>query len=503
MSNINVTIYVRLSEDAQGNELGIERQEKECREYAAARGWTVREVIADNDLSATSGIVRPGFERLLESQPEAILCWHLDRLLRLNEDLERVIALNVNVFSKEAGWFDLSTPAGRAVARTITAWNTYEGEQKALRQKAAHRQRIENGGMSQTGRPWWPTRPLGFNMDATHHEVEARALRQIYYDILKGGSLAGAARYLNTLNIVTARSGKPWTATHLRPVLLHARNAGIYVKIDRTRHKHRKASGEGCKASYDEVRTEVGPAAWDPIVDEEVFRAVVRILKDPKRRMYPEGTQVGIGHRTNLLTGLAKCAKCDHTVRAAWRRKPNGERAYKVYQCGGCHGMTLPADLMDGIVLTMLVDRVCMWEDMIEKAPTKNDVDISSLKARLKAMEASKAELVEDRSLGLITREDLRIGLARVDREIVSLTDQITDQITEGDGMPWTWLDVAKWAGLAPSDGKLKADIEKMTPVIKRVCESITLTGPGKGKKVMGRRDFDYGEFIKIKWLIP
>lgn len=156
MSNINVTIYVRLSEDAQGNELGIERQEKECREYAAARGWTVREVIADNDLSATSGIVRPGFERLLESQPEAILCWHLDRLLRLNEDLERVIALNVNVFSKEAGWFDLSTPAGRAVARTITAWNTYEGEQKALRQKAAHRQRIENGGMSQTGRRGGP-----------------------------------------------------------------------------------------------------------------------------------------------------------------------------------------------------------------------------------------------------------------------------------------------------------------------------------------------------------
>ncbi|MEU0314981.1 recombinase family protein [Nocardioides sp. NPDC006273] len=512
LSNIEVTIYVRLSEDAQGNELGIERQEKECREYAAARGWIVREVIADNDLSATSGIIRPGFERLLDSDPEAILCWHLDRLLRISEDLERVIRLNINVFSKEAGWFDLSSPAGRAVARTVTAWNTYEGEQKAIRQKAQHRQRIENGGLTKTGRPWWPTRPLGFNMDGSLHEVEAPALKQIYYDILGGGSLNGAARYLNSLGVVTGRSGKPWTVTHLRPVLMHARNAGIYVKIERQKHTHRRGESdwgnrcpEDCKATYDQRRTEVGEAAWEPIVDEEVFRAVVRILSDPSRRMYPAGTRVGFGRRENLLTGFAKCSKCEGPMRAAWRHK-NGKRHLKVYVCGGsCHGTTLPAEWADSMVLVQVIERVYMWEEMLQKAPAGGGEDIGALKARLKAHEENRAELIEDKALGLITREDLRIGLARIDREIVRLTDQINDAVTETDGMPWSFSDVIKWAHMDDSnepDHIGKPDVEKMTPVLRRVCESIMLTGPGKGRKI-GSEGAQPDDLVKIKWLVP
>ncbi|GAA4110739.1 hypothetical protein GCM10022215_06110 [Nocardioides fonticola] len=228
---VEVCIYVRLSYDLHGNELGVERQERECREYADARGWTVHEVYIDNDLSATTGVERPEFERLLASKPAAILCWHLDRLLRVSGDLERVIALGVDVFSKEAGWFDLSNPAGRAVARTVTAWSTCEGEQKAIRQKAAHRQRVDAGGLTATGRPWWPTRPLGFNLDGTHHEVEAPALRQVYADLLKGGTLAAGVRHLESCGIVTQRSldldakkaeeegrepvGRPWEASSL------------------------------------------------------------------------------------------------------------------------------------------------------------------------------------------------------------------------------------------------------------------------------------------------
>ena len=51
-------------------------------------------------------------------------------------------------------------------------------------------------------------------------------------------------------------------------MLLNARNAGIYVY-----------NGE-----------ESGPAAWEPIVEEEVFRAVVRILTNPARRLNGENS---------------------------------------------------------------------------------------------------------------------------------------------------------------------------------------------------------------------
>ncbi|MBF4769109.1 recombinase family protein [Nocardioides agariphilus] len=469
---MEVCIYVRLSYDLRGNELGVERQERECREYAQARGWTVSEVFIDNDLSATTGVERPEFERLLASKPTAILCWHLDRLLRVSGDLERVIALNVNVYAKEAGWFDLSTPAGRAVARTVTAWSTYEGEQKAIRQKAAHRQRVDAGGLTATGRPWWPTRPLGFNLDGTHHEIEAPALRQVYADLLNGGTLAAGVRYLEQCGIVTARSGRPWKASSLRPVLLNARNAGIYLY-----------NGE-----------EVGPAAWEPIVEEEVFRAVVRILSNPARRLNGENSG-GFGHRTNLLTGLAKCSKCDHTVRAAWRRNAKGERTYKFYQCGGCHGATVPSEWADSVVTRKVIERVEEWRDMLPQGSTAGTVDVDALKARVKALESSKEELVEDRSLGILSREQLRAGLAKADTEIAKITDELTAHVSEGDG-PWFWDTETLWAW--SDDGEGNVDVEKFTPVVKRVCKSIAMTGPGKGKK-----DLLYGTHLVIDFFEP
>ncbi|WP_183069059.1 recombinase family protein [Streptomyces sp. gCLA4] len=79
------------------------------------------------------------------SRPEAVVCWHTDRLVRVTKDLERVIALGVNVHAARAGHLDLSTPAGRAVARTVTAWATYEGEQKAERQALANLQAAKAG----------------------------------------------------------------------------------------------------------------------------------------------------------------------------------------------------------------------------------------------------------------------------------------------------------------------------------------------------------------------
>src|SRR5690606_15061894 len=94
-ATVEFSIYVRISEDVLGQGLGVERQETECRALVAAKGGTVREVFSDNDVSATTGVRRPGFEALLESRPEAVAVWHIDRLVRLSRDLERVVDLGV------------------------------------------------------------------------------------------------------------------------------------------------------------------------------------------------------------------------------------------------------------------------------------------------------------------------------------------------------------------------------------------------------------------------
>lgn len=50
-----MAISVRISPDRTGEELGVKRQEDDCRADAERRGWTVAEVDRDDDLSTRSG----------------------------------------------------------------------------------------------------------------------------------------------------------------------------------------------------------------------------------------------------------------------------------------------------------------------------------------------------------------------------------------------------------------------------------------------------------------
>src|ERR1035437_4060225 len=247
------TIYLRVSQDKTGEGLAVERQEAECRALADRNGWAIREVFTDNDISATTGKRRPAFEALLLSSPDRVIVWHIDRLVRLSSELERVIAMRANVHAVTAGHVDLSNPAGKAVAKTIVAWAQYEGEQKSLRQKAKGKQSAAQG------KSWWGKfTPFGFNADGTHHEVEAAALRKAYVDLLNGRPVS---RLVDDLNAAGHRTnhGNAWTHVPLRTVLLNARNAGIRIYLGEEQSK----------------------CAWEGIVDEATYRSAVRL---PVRR---------------------------------------------------------------------------------------------------------------------------------------------------------------------------------------------------------------------------
>ena len=116
-----VALYARISLDANGNMLGIERQLQDLRRMAAERGWKIVEYIDNNRSAAKDTAKRPAFDQMLEDiragRIHAIAVWHLDRLCRHPKQLERVLDTEAPVFTVTAGELDLSTPAGRAVAR--------------------------------------------------------------------------------------------------------------------------------------------------------------------------------------------------------------------------------------------------------------------------------------------------------------------------------------------------------------------------------------------------
>jgi DNA invertase Pin-like site-specific DNA recombinase len=141
-------IYTRLSIDRTGEGLGVERQESDCRELAAKYGWHVTAVYSDNSVSAFNGTARPAYERLLAAikagKVDVVIAWSHDRLNRRPKELERYVDVcekaGISTYTVEAGHFDLTTPSGRAVARTLAAWASYEVETTIERAKASRLQ---------------------------------------------------------------------------------------------------------------------------------------------------------------------------------------------------------------------------------------------------------------------------------------------------------------------------------------------------------------------------
>jgi len=381
------SIYVRQSQDKLGDTLAVSRQLEACRELCESRSWPVVEVFTDNDTSATSGKTRPGFDALLASNPKGIVVWHVDRLVRLSKDLERVIDLGVNVYAVKSGHVDLSNPAGRAVAKTITAWAQYEGEQKATRQVAANLQR------AQRGQVLWTRRPFGYDRDGSTVRIvksEAVEIRKAARKVLRRSTVASIAADLNSRGVTTTTGGQ-WTVTSLKRALLSPRVAGRVV-----------SKGEDYGVS--------GLA----ILDADTADRLAAVLRDPRRKVAPS-TQVKY-----LLSGLAVCGRqgCADAPMFA----TSNPKGVLVYRCRTCYG-TRRLDLVDEVVMGVLVGRLSR-SDAVDLL--RRDVDLDGIRERVVELRSRRDGLASLLADGLLTSEAVRTQARRLTVEIGELERQVS-----------------------------------------------------------------------------
>lgn len=380
------TIYLRQSQDKAGERAAVSRQLAACRELCTEKGWPVANTFSDNDISATTGKVRPGFEALLASKPDRIVVWHVDRLVRLSKDLERVIDLGVNVYAVKSGHVDLSNPAGRAVAKTITAWAQYEGEQKATRQVAANLQR------AQRGQVLWSRRPFGFERDGTKVRVvrsEAAEIRKAAKKVLSGATLASVAADWDARGITTT-TGKPWSVTSVRRVLLNPRTAGRVV-----------SQGEDYGSS--------GLA----ILDADTADRLTAFLRDPRRKLAPS-TKVKY-----LLSGLARCGRdgCGNRVMFATSDPKNAT----IYRCTSCYGARR-ANHVDEVVIAAVVGRLSRAD---AAGLLDREVDLDDLRERVVELRGRRDGLASLLAEGLLTADAVRTQAQRLTGSIDGLERQI------------------------------------------------------------------------------
>ncbi|MQA85896.1 MAG: recombinase family protein [Streptosporangiales bacterium] len=429
---VRAGVYVRISMDRTGAGLGVARQEDDGRAECERRGWRVRDVYVDNDVSATSGKPRPEWLRLLADvqagRINAIVCWHVDRLTRSPREPEDVIELHDKYGVELAtctGEIDLSTPTGRFIARTLGTAARHEAEHKAERHRLANAQAARlgkrHGGARPFGYRWvfeWidegddkPRRVIREEVDKT----EALYIRKAARRVLAGESVRSVAAWLNAEGVRT-RQGNPWTVASLTNLLVSARISGRreYKPTDSYRGRRRPLVGQIVKKN-----------AYPKIITVEQSDALRALLTRPERRRNQQA-------RSYLLSGIFRCGRegCEHGLRG---RRHHGKPRYQCISgpglpgCGKVAIYAEPAEdeVRDRVLIALSSPK---FFDTLMRAATRDQDqggDTEGVSERLHALEEQRAVLAGEWARRTITHAEWMAARQALDEETEELTRQL------------------------------------------------------------------------------
>lgn len=317
-------VYARISLDQAGEGLGVARQIDDCTAKARALGWHVVETYADNDVSASSGAPRPAYERLLADLEaggiRGVVVYDLDRLTRKPAELEAFIDLSDRLgiaLANVSGDVDLTTAAGRMVARIKGAVARQEAERIGERVKRQKQQRLSAGLP-----PGSRYRTFGYTRDWKLIDKEAAVVRDIFNRVASGESVNSISKDLHAQGVKTA-SGKPWSFQATSRLL----DSPIYA---------------GLLTYQGQI---IGPSAVPAIVSEGLYASAQE-----------RETKPAWNTRKHLLSGIAVCDACKTPMAFSGG----------AYVCSrllhGCGNIKIKAKWLDDVVHAYMSNMV-----MIEK----------------------------------------------------------------------------------------------------------------------------------------
>jgi len=490
-------LYARISEDPLGLERGVSRQLEDGRSLITSRGWEPVGEYVDNDLSALSGKRRPQYQALMaavaEGQVDRIVTYMQSRLWRNRreraEAIELLRARRVGVVCVKGPELDLSSVTGRMLAGLLGEFDTHESEVKGERVARAALSRAlagqANGAVLYGWRREYNTdargRVLSFRDEV--EESEATVVQEIVDRLLGGEALRALAVDLNA-RTVPAPHGGSWGHTSVRKLALRPAN------VARRIHNG----------------SDVGPAAWPAIIEDEQHERIVTLLTDPARRQIGRDAfvQQGAASRRYLLSfGIASCGVCGGVLRASTKRikrkvarqrtpgNPEGvvvdDRPMYVCDDRGCVGRN--RQRVDDLVESVIVQRLSRPDATDLLLPA---ADGSNAEARVEArgLRQRLDDAAEDYAAGLIDREQMRRVAANLRPRLE--TAEVAAQSARGP-LPRELRDLAGAENVAAVwDG---LSIASKRGVMRELCSVVIRpTRQGAG--------FDPTS-VEIKWLTP
>ncbi|MCH9729878.1 MAG: recombinase family protein [Actinomycetia bacterium] len=475
---MKAAVYLRISSDPSGQQLGVTRQREDCLKLCADKGWRPVEYL-DNDTSATTG-KRKHYERMLadirEGSINAVVCWDLDRLHRRPIELEAFMALADEkhvALASVSGDIDLGTAQGRLVARLKGSVAAHETEHKVARQRRAARQKAEQG------RPQW-TRAFGYLGDTRQPDPAiAPLVQQAYAAIIAGASLGDVCRMWNDAGAFTIH-GNRWTQPQVSNYLRKPRNCGL-------------------RAHNGEI---IGKGNWPGLVDEQTWKAAQHVLNQPGRA--PGRKSV----RRHLLTGVMACGNkgCDGKLGGQWvmhktggksgapkagqvKESHPGTMAHSItYACRECRGCSVRAELVEPHMVATIGKRLARPDAVDLLKAEQHDPALAEQLRQEKANLYTELEnLAVERGMGQLTGAQVQtasaVMLARI--EAIEAQEHDAERVRVLDGIPLGSDDAI--------DAVNRLSPDRFRAVLDLLC-TVTVMPVGKGGKTFK------AERVKVKW---
>jgi site-specific DNA recombinase len=408
---LRAVLYLRMSVDKDGKELGIDRQHEVLTERSELLGLDVVGVYGDNNKSASNpAVVRSEYQRLLKDMRagkfDVVLVWNLDRLVRQSTEMAEFIAISktlptpIQILSIQAVDIDLNTPGGRLSAKIMADVAEYEGEIKSERQKLANLQAAKLGTPARGGR-----RAFGFEDDrVTQVRTEVKAIREAVPALLAGESLNDIARRWNAQGIRTT-GGTKWTGASVRAMLKRPRLAGKRVYKGKV----------------------IADGQWEPVVDPETWNALLALLEHPDRKTGP-----GPKPR-HLLSGIALCGYpgCDYTMKTSASSVAVRGGGKRLYKCRGTNHVSRQADPVDKYIEEIVIERLRM-PDLMALMTDEADVDLTALRDKARVLRGRLEGFTVSAAKGETTPEQLATITKVITGELVEIQDQIAASAKSG-----------------------------------------------------------------------
>ncbi len=387
-------IYLRISLDREGKRAGVERQRADALGIIEREDPTAEVVeFEDNDVSAWSGIARPGYEQLLAAvaagELDKIAAYHSDRLWRSVADQQAFLMVAREGGLKEvitvSQRFDPADADDEFSSTILVAVAQKESANTSRRMKRAQAAKAERGEFH--GGP----RAFGHSTDrSTLEEDEAELIRDAAGRVLRGESMRSVVIDWNRRGIRSAR-GVPWRVDSMRDLLRQPRLAGL-----------REHHGD------------LHEATWPPILDRETWRRLVLMFE--ARQRGPNGSTRSA--RKNLLSGMLRCHKCGQSLVGT------GDR----YRCqapgsGGCAGATVRILHADAAVRDQVIDYLDSPQfakalTRAQQIAAKADAGISKALDQLTKDRAQLRELGDAFADGTLPRSEYKRLTERVRRRL-------------------------------------------------------------------------------------